>query len=208
MYPTSTGDILPPVRKNKLTRFFDILELPKEKLAYMLIFQIKVLYLQCKTNPTMKEAHLKIVDRTPAATMYTIVFAGEDLSEFEKFIERFKDSAQYRRDYQIIVYAIKKMSENGILERYFRYEGKRDSGVCAIPVTTSKLRLYCLRLSDRILILGNGGVKNTRTYQEDADLNGYVIDLKEFEKIIKVGIKKGAITVSETTISGIEIEED
>ena len=174
----------------------------------MLIFQIKVLYLQCKPNPTMKEAHLKIVDRTPAATMYTIVFAGEDLSEFEKFIERFKDSAQYRRDYQIIVYAIKKMSENGILERYFRYEGKRDSGVCAIPVTTSKLRLYCLRLSDRILILGNGGVKNTRTYQEDADLNGYVIDLKEFEKIIKVGIKKGAITVSETKISGIEIEED
>lgn len=156
----------------------------------------------------MKQPHLKVVDQTPAATMYTIIFDGENLSEFEKFIQKFKDNAQYQRDYQIIIYAIKKMSENGILERYFRYEGKRGSGVCAIPVTTSKLRLYCLRLSDRIVILGNGGIKTTRTYQDDDLLNGYVIDLQEFEKIIKIGIKRGAITVSETTISGIEIEED
>ena len=102
-----------------------------------------------------------------------------------------------------MIYAIQKMAENGILERYFRYESKHTSGVCAIPVTTSKLRLYCLRLSDKILILGNGDVKNTRTYQEDQRLLGYVIDLQEFEDFIKRGVRKGSITISETEISGI-----
>lgn len=44
--------------------------------------------------------------------------------------------------------------------------------VCAMSVLKSKLRLYCLRLSDKILILGNGGVKKTGTYDEDDTLKG------------------------------------
>ena len=35
-----------------------------------------------------------------------------------------------------------------------------------ITVTSNKLRLYCLRLSDGVLIVGNGGQKKTRTYDE------------------------------------------
>jgi len=151
----------------------------------------------------MKQAHLDVVNQTPSTTIYTIHFEGDSLSEFEKFVEKFKGNAKYQRDYAIVIYAIQKMSENGILERYFRYESKHSSGVCAIPVTTSKLRLYCLRLSDKILILGNGDVKNTRTYQEDQELLGYVMDLQEFESLIKIGEKKGSITISETEISGI-----
>ena len=32
---------------------------------------------------------------------------------------------------------------------------------------SDKVSLYCLRLSDRILIIGNGGIKESRTYQEE-----------------------------------------
>lgn len=72
--------------------------------------------------------------------------------------------------------------------------------VCALPVLKSRLRLYCLRLSDKILILGNGGVKNTRTYNEDDTLKGYVITLQNFDKLITEGVKNGTILVTENTI--------
>lgn len=50
------------------------------------------------------------------------------------------------------------MLENGAaLERYFRYEGKMSDNVVALPTFRTSLRLYCLRMSDSVLIVGNGG---------------------------------------------------
>ena len=72
--------------------------------------------------------------------------------------------------------------------------------VVALPTVQSKLRLYCLRLSDRILILGNGGVKNTKTYEESKELGGYVLTLQNFDRLIKEGVKDGTIIVSENKI--------
>lgn len=72
--------------------------------------------------------------------------------------------------------------------------------VCALPVVKSKLRLYCLRLSDSILILGNGGVKKTRTYDEDDELRGFVVTMQNFDKLINDGVKDGTITISENEI--------
>ena len=72
--------------------------------------------------------------------------------------------------------------------------------VVALPTLQSKLRLYCLRLSDRILILGNGGAKNTKTYEESKELCGYVLTLQNFERLIREGVKDGTIIVSENKI--------
>lgn len=65
----------------------------------------------------------------------------------------------------------------------------------------SKLRLYCLRLSDRILILGNGGKKISRTYEYNPELSGYVINLQNFDKLIKEGVKDGTISIEENIIT-------
>jgi len=75
--------------------------------------------------------------------------------------------------------------------------------VCAIPVDSGKLRLYFLRISDQILIIGNGGLKNTRTYEESEELSGYVMDLQKFDGIIKMGVDRGLLYVTETAIEGI-----
>ena len=40
------------------------------------------------------------------------------------------------------------------------------------------------------MILGNGGVKTTRTYQEDEKLSGYVMDLQRFDELLKQTQKK------------------
>ena len=99
-----------------------------------------------------------------------------------------------------IVALINKIADMGALERYFRPEGKLKDGVCALPVLQSKLRLYCLRLSDKILVLGNGGVKKTRTYNEDDTLKGYVLTLQNFEKLIREGEKDGTISITANMI--------
>ena len=151
----------------------------------------------------MKDLYVKNIENEGVVTMYTIQFTGEELSEYEKFVQRFKDSAELKRDYQIIIYALSKIANNGALERYFRPEGKMDDNVCALPVDSGKLRLYCLRITDKILIIGNGGLKTARTYEESEELLGYVIDLQKFDSLIKSEVANGSLTISETDIEGI-----
>ena len=71
------------------------------------------------------------------------------------------------------------------------------------PIDSGKLRLYCLRISDKILILGNGGIKQTKTYNENQELNGYVMDLQKFDALLKAAEKEGSIIVEETVLNGI-----
>ena len=148
----------------------------------------------------MSEAELLLVNNADGCTIYTIQFLSESDSEFERFYARFKDDAEYNPDLMRIVALINKIADMGALERYFRPEGKLKDGVCALPVLQSKLRLYCLRLSDKILVPGNGGVKKTRTYNEDDTLKGYVLTLQNFEKLIREGEKDGTISITANTI--------
>lgn len=124
-----------------------------------------------------KKVKIEPVRSSESASLYTIIFEDGDMSEFAKFLNRFKDNGKLQRDYQLILYALQKILENGVQERYFRPEGKYADRVCALPIDSGKLRLYCLRISDKILILGNGGIKQTKTYNENQELNGYVMDL-------------------------------
>lgn len=133
-------------------------------------------------------------------TIYSIQFLSEDESEFERFYAKFRDESVYNEDFERLLNIIGRIADLGAFERFFRPEGKMSDRVCALLVMKSRLRLYCLRLSDKILILGNGGVKATRTYNEDDTLKGYVITLQNFDKLITEGVKNGSILVTENTI--------
>lgn len=148
----------------------------------------------------MSEAELLLVREAKNCTLYTIQFLSEDDSEFEQFYNRFKDDVEFNPDLMRIVGFIGRIADHGALERFFRPEGKMSDHVVALPVVPSKLRLYCLRLSDKILILGNGGVKKTKTYEDDNELSGYVITLQSFDKLIKEGTENGSIIVTENKI--------
>lgn len=148
----------------------------------------------------MSEAELRLITDERNCTIYTIQFLSDDDSEFEKFYSKFKDALEYNEDFEKLLNIIGKIADYGAFERYFCPEGKMNDRVCALPVLHSKLRLYCLRLSDSILILGNGGVKKTKTYNEDNTLKGYVITLQRFDALLKEGVRDGSIVVSENTI--------
>lgn len=76
--------------------------------------------------------------------------------------------------------------------------------VKTLAIDSRKLRLYCLRISDKILILGNGGVKTTRTYQENEKLSGYVMDLQTFDKVLLKAQKTGRVTIEKNMIIDIQ----
>jgi hypothetical protein len=152
----------------------------------------------------MKEAKLKTLEQTDNVSLYSICFNGNAISEYESFIQRFKDDATLNADYKNIILALEKIVAVGALERFFRPEGKMNDHVAALSIDSRKLRLYCLRISDQILIVGNGGRKDTRTYEESAELSGYVMDLQEFDKLLTEAQKDGSVTIEKNVITGIE----
>lgn len=143
----------------------------------------------------MAKATILSLKQTENTGLFTIIFEGESQSEFVKFISKFRNDAKRQDDLRIILNQIDLMLKSGFVERKFRTEGKiRDSG----------LRLYCLRMSDSVLIVGNGGVKYTKTYEEDKDLNGYVISLQKLDELLKADIKSGVVRIEKTEIIGTE----
>ena len=155
----------------------------------------------------MAKATIQSLQQTENAGLFTIVFEGESLSEFAKFISKFRSDAKRQNDLRIILNQIDLMLKNGFAERKFRNEGKMRDNLVALPLFRSGLRLYCLRMSDSVLIVGNGGVKSTKTYEEDDDLNGYVISLQKLDELLRADIKNGTVRIEKTEIIGTDDKE-
>ncbi len=178
----------------------------KKKLPQKVIFQKLVVYLHLKTIHISDDKNTyRRGSKTDIAGLFTICFEGDDATEFQKFIEKFKEDATRKEDLSVILTAINRMlTASGFLERYFRPEGKMGDHVVALPIERTRMRLHCLRMSDSVLIVGNGGVKSTKTYEEDESLNGYVITLQKLDKLLGQAIKSGRVTIEETVITGID----
>ena len=126
----------------------------------------------------------------------------DELSELERFVENFPEGCGYPEDIDTIIAWLDRIGENGALERYFRYEGKFGDGVSAIPIETSNLRLYCIRLSDKILIFGNGGVKDCATWQDSETLSDYVEMLVDTSRFISSRLSDGKLYIVDKDIIG------
>jgi hypothetical protein len=134
-------------------------------------------------------------------TFYTLQYQGEE-TEVDKFFDQFPEGCDYDEDINIIIKWFERIGERGALERYLRPEGKRKDTVWAIPLETCNLRLYLLRLSDEIIILGNGGGKTTATYNEDPFLNSCVELLQEIDGYIRSRLSKGKLSIYGKQIFG------
>ena len=152
----------------------------------------------------MRTAKLKTIEQSENVGLYSICFNGNDLSEYEQFVKKFLDDATLNQDFQKVFRAIHRIMANGALERYFRPEGRFKDNLTALSIDSKVLRLYCLRISDQILIIGNGGAKTTRTYEENEELSGYVIDLQKFDRLLAQELESGKIKIEQNVITGIE----
>lgn len=152
--------------------------------------------MKSKINIELFEEHEKV-------NFYTLRFV-DDISEVDKFLDKFPEGSEYDEDIDILIKWIENIGQRGAHERHFRPEGKRTDNVMAMPtpIETSKLRLYVIRLSEEIVILGNGGVKKTRTYNEDPELNECVELLQTIDGFLKFRLQKGKINIYNKELLG------
>ena len=150
-----------------------------------------------------QEYSIELLEEYENVNFYSIKMAGEELTEMEAFFEKFPEGCEYDNEIDVIISWIDQIAERGALERYFRPEGRYSDGVGVIPIDVgNKLRLYCLRLSDKILLFGNGGVKDARTWQESKTLAPYVKLLIDTSRFISSRIKDGTIVLVDKEIVG------
>lgn len=140
---------------------------------------------------------IELLENHENVNFYTIRFLDERSSEFEKFYDKFDEKEEFNEDLDKITYWMGKIGEQGALERYFRPEGGK---LKALPIDTSKLRLYCYKVTEGIVVLGNGGVKKTRTYNEDPLLNNFAETLRTICKFLSSRIKTGKVSIHSNTL--------
>ena len=110
----------------------------------------------------------------------------------------------YPDDVRQLVYRLDIIKRDGAADRHFRYEGTKRDRVMALPshLETTSLRLYLLNIQAKILILGNGGLKSTATYQEDEHLHKCVKTLQKIDIEIKEREKQKMIVITGTELFG------
>ena len=145
---------------------------------------------------------LELLEDGNKVSLYSPHFEGETYSEFEKFLLAYKDT--YPDDVRQLVYRLDIIKRDGAEDRHFRYEGTRRDRVMALPshLETTSLRLYLLNIDAKILILGNGGLKSTATYEEDHHLHKCVQTLQKIDIQMKQMEKQRIITVTGTQLLG------
>lgn len=146
---------------------------------------------------------IELVEENEKVNFYSIHLDGKELTELESFFEKFPIGCEYDEEIDVIIAWMDKIAEMGALERYFRPEGKYGDGVGVIPIDIgNKVRLYCLRLSDKILIFGNGVVKDTAKWQESEELAPYVKLLIDTSRFISSRMNDGSLVLVDKEIIG------
>ena len=149
-----------------------------------------------------KNLFIELLEDGEKVSLYSPHFEGEEYSEFEKFLLTYKDT--YPDDVRQLVYRLDIIKRDGAEDRHFRYEATKRDRVMALPshLETTSLRLYLLNIQAKILILGNGGLKNTATYQEDENLHRQVKMLQKIDIKLKEREKNKVIVITGTELLG------
>lgn len=134
----------------------------------------------------------------PSVTFYVVHFDDEEHPEFDRFLLKFEKDSKCQSDFNIIKAAILKIGNEGALERRFRPE-KRAS---AIPLQSSKLRVYCKRISDHIVILGNGAVKTAKKAQDCPNVGPFFDEMNQVSRIFDAKVKIKKIRIEGKHIKG------
>lgn len=105
------------------------------------------------------------------ATVYSVILNDEGQTLFDRFIV--ENLPTYRKELTDLNMQIQVISaKTGLRDNFFdKPEGKFGQDVWALYDKPQKrLRLYCMQLAHVVIILGGGGAKKTRTFQEDPKL--------------------------------------
>lgn len=148
-------------------------------------------------------------DECRSCTFYTVKNDSENYNETDKFLLKYSENPEYEEDAQtllsFIIYSIG--DEHGAIDELFnRYEnevtglpskGKISLGELTYHYPSFSLRLYALKITDEIVILFNGGIKDGPTNQTSS-LNIKWIEACNYAKRILQALKEGEFQIDVT----------
>jgi hypothetical protein len=133
------------------------------------------------------------------ASFYSIISDSGDL--FSNFVSEYEDI--YPNELLNILGRIKNMAtKNGATDNFFKLEessDRRDEKVVAFyDVPGKNLRLYCIKMSDNLIVLGTGGPKSKGIirWQHDKKLRREIAKVMTVSKLIDIRIKHSKLTIS------------
>ncbi len=130
---------------------------------------------------------------------YTLHVEDEKNHETDNFLLKHESIDKCKEDLAIITQYITKIgNETGALERYFRPEGS----ALALPICVCRLRLYCIRCSDSVMILGNGGIKSAQKVKDCPELYPHFKLMNKVAKMYKRRVIDRKIILKNKSISG------
>ena len=140
----------------------------------------------------------KIVEITelsgPACKIYSVVFGDGKDTLFDIFEDRM--DTDYPDAVDDIWYSLRFMGEEGGARiQFFRVdEGQPGDGIVALLRRKGfVLRVYCIRYGNCTLIVGDGGLKAVRSWQDDPHLTSCVKQLMAISERITERIKEKEI---------------
>jgi hypothetical protein len=145
-------------------------------------------------------------DEGKYCTFYTVRWLDTELSETDKFFEKFRNDERLKGPLKELAVFLESVIANkyGAREDFFRFEnmanalppsGEYKVEKVNISYNNFPLRLYCLRISDSLVILFNGGEKTAATAQRGKTSMAF-IEANKFAKRILEAIKLKDIIIS------------
>lgn len=148
-------------------------------------------------------------DEAEKATFYTVRWEDSEYSETDKFLLRMQEDSEIKRPLQELLYLITEVIGNtyGANEAFFnRFEnrvtalpprGKIKISEIELDYRGFPLRLYCLALSEELVILFNGGIKDSQEVQQSTGLiSAKFYEANEFAKKIQSALTEGIISIA------------
>ncbi len=150
---------------------------------------------------------LEIWDDEPLCTFYSVRWDDAHFSETDKFFIKYKDIPRFERPVNELAIFLASFigQEKGAVEGLFRFEnrahglpppGKYQIGELEITYSNFPLRLYCLRLTDHLVILF-GGAEKTSASAQDGKTSMTFYEANQFADRINEAIKEEMIIVNE-----------
>ncbi|MEN0048261.1 MAG: hypothetical protein AAF806_14460 [Bacteroidota bacterium] len=99
----------------------------------------------------------------------------EEDSEMDKFLKKFENtSSKIKEEFEDLLALIENIGNRGAFERYFRFEDRANALPRSFTKNTkervffveTRIRLYCIRISDKIVVLVNGDIKTAQKVQD------------------------------------------
>ena len=147
-------------------------------------------------------------DETKRCNFYTVRWDDAEISETDHFFEKYEKHENLYSDEAYVLLRLITVTigdVHGAIDDFF---DRTENNALALPPkpknwipeimeigTHFPLRLYCIRISESIVVLFNGGIKNKRTAQESDDIRMRFYEAQAFAQRIYHALQDGTIII-------------